>query len=152
MKINYDYLAVRRRGKWIYKQSYRKEHSSAWVVTISLLAGIFLLGFASLAHAETASYYDYQSCIKEGSSGKFTASGEKFNHNDLTAAMWGVKFGTLVKVTNLDNGKSVIVRVNDRGPSKKLVKKGRIIDLSKGAFSKIASLKRGVVRVKVEVL
>jgi len=104
------------------------------------------------ARAETASYYTYDSCWREGTSGVFTASGEHFNENDLTCAMWGVKFGTLVKVTNLANGKSVIVRVNDRGPSRRLAKQGRKIDLAKGAFLRLASLKKGVIKVKVEVL
>jgi rare lipoprotein A len=107
---------------------------------------------AKIAGAETASYYTYQSCVREGTSGVWTASGERFNENDLTAAMWGVKFGTLVKVTNLANGKSVVVKINDRGPSKRLVKKGRVIDLSKGAFLRLANLKAGVIKVKVEVL
>ena len=102
--------------------------------------------------AETASYYTYESCRREGSSGVWTASGERFNENDLTAAMWGVPFGTKVRVTNLANGKSVVVRINDRGPAKRLVKLGRLIDLSRGAFEKIASLKKGVIEVKVEIL
>ena len=122
----------------------------AFIISTVFWVVFFLL--ISTARADTASYYTYESCVREGTSGVWTASGERFNHDDLTAAMWGVKFGTRVKVTNIDNGKSVIVRINDRGPSKKLVKKGRIIDLSKGAFKSIANLKRGIINVKVEVL
>ena len=79
--------------------------------------------------------------------GKKTANGEIFNENSLTAAHKTLPFGTRVKVTNLDNGKSVVVRINNRGP----YSKGRVIDLSKVAFSKIASTSKGVTRVKLEV-
>ena len=79
--------------------------------------------------------------------GKKTTNGEIFNENSLTAAHKTLPFGTKVKVTNLDNGKSVVVRINDRGP----YSKGRVIDLSKVAFSKIASTSKGVTRVKLEV-
>jgi rare lipoprotein A len=84
------------------------------------------------------------------SSGFVTANGERFNENALTCASMDYKFNTLLKVTNLENGKSVICRVNDRGNFKK--KYGRIIDLSKGAFAKIANLKQGLISVKVEVV
>ncbi len=57
-------------------------------------------------------------------------------------------FGSLVRVTNIANGKSVVVKVNDRGA----FKRGRIIDLSKSAFSTIGNTKSGLIRVKVEVL
>ena len=79
--------------------------------------------------------------------GKKTANGEIFNENSLTAAHRTLPFGTRVRVTNLDNGKSVVVRINNRGP----YSNGRIIDLSKAAFSRIASTSRGVTRVKLEV-
>lgn len=79
--------------------------------------------------------------------GKKTANGEIFNENSLTAAHKTLPFGTRVKVTNLDNGKSVVVRINNRGP----YSKGRVIDLSKAAFSRIASISKGVTRVKLEV-
>ena len=58
-------------------------------------------------------------------------------------------FNSLLRVTNLENGKSIICRVNDRGGFKKY---GRILDLSKGAFSKIANLKQGIIKVNIEVV
>lgn len=79
--------------------------------------------------------------------GKKTANGEIFNQNSLTAAHRSLPFGTRVKVTNLDNGKSVVVRINNRGP----YSNGRIIDLSKAAFAKIANTSKGVTKVKLEV-
>ena len=78
--------------------------------------------------------------------GRSTASGEIFNKNAMTAAHRSLPFGTKVKVTNLRNGRSVLVRVNDRGPHVR----GRVIDLSQAAAKKIGL--KGVVRVKLEVV
>ena len=80
---------------------------------------------------------------------KYTASGEEFDPNKLTCASWDYSFGTKLLVTNLENGKSVVVRVNDRGPAKRL---GRLIDLTREAFRRIADLKKGLIKVKVKVL
>ena len=80
--------------------------------------------------------------------GRKTASGEPFDKNALTAAHENITFGTRVKVTNLENGKSVIVVVNDRFKPFK----GRIIDLSEAAFLKLAPLARGVIPVLIEVV
>ncbi len=81
-----------------------------------------------------------------------TANMEKFDHDRMTCAMWDIPFNTILEVTNVDNGKIVQVRVNDRGPAKRLTKEGRVIDLTKGAFSKIDSLDKGLTRVKIRVL
>lgn len=81
--------------------------------------------------------------------GKKTASGVRFDNDKLTAAHKKFPFGTLLKITNPKNNKSVIVKVTDRGP----FVKGREIDLSKRAFMNIASNKEsGLVMVKIEVL
>lgn len=79
---------------------------------------------------------------------KMTANGETFKQQALTAAHPQFPFGTLVKVTNIQNGKSVTVRINDRGP----YVAGRIIDLSQAAFKRIATLDQGVVTVLVRPL
>lgn len=84
------------------------------------------------------------------SSGLITANGERYNEDAMTCASMGYPFGTILKVTNIENHKFVLVRVTDRGNFKK--KYGRIIDLSKGAFAKIADLKLGVITVKIEVV
>lgn len=81
--------------------------------------------------------------------GRRTACGEKFDQKIMTAAHRKLLFNTLVKVTNLNNDKSVVVRINDRGPYKY---EGRIIDLTLGAAKKIGVIKRGVVPVKIEVV
>ncbi len=80
--------------------------------------------------------------------GRRTASGEKFTNSTLTAAHKTLPFGSKVQVTNLRNGKSVVVRINDRGP----FVKGRIIDLSKAAAKKIGLNGAGTSRVELFVL
>jgi rare lipoprotein A len=83
---------------------------------------------------------------------EFTANNEHFDDTDLTCAMWGVPFNQQIKVTNKANGKSVVVRVNDRGPHYRFVQKGRIIDLTKEAFSRIAQPKSGLIDIELEFL
>ncbi|NEQ83283.1 MAG: septal ring lytic transglycosylase RlpA family protein, partial [Moorea sp. SIO2I5] len=80
--------------------------------------------------------------------GRRTASGERFNQYALTAAHRSLRFGTRVKVTNLRNGRSVIVRINDRGP----YVRGRIIDLSRGAARIIGLVRSGTAAVRIEIL
>jgi rare lipoprotein A len=77
-----------------------------------------------------------------------TSSGESFDMFDLTAAHNTLPLGTIVRVYNFENGKSVVVRINDRGP----FKKGRIIDLSLGAAQKLGMEKTGTARVGIEIL
>jgi rare lipoprotein A len=105
----------------------------------SLLFAILLAASAQAATTGYASYYK---------SGRLTANGERFNPNGLTAAHRKLPFGTKVKVTNLRNGKSVIVRINDRGP----FIKNRVIDLSLGAAKVIGLHKSGVAKVSYTVL
>ena len=110
---------------------------------------LFLLGFAFTV--------GFTSCFRKGSEtgmasfyadkyvGRKTSNGEKFNQNKLTAAHKTLPFGTKVKVTNLSNGQSVKVRINDRGP----FIQGRIIDLSKKAAKKIDLVNAGVTKVTI---
>lgn len=83
-----------------------------------------------------------------GFHGRQTASGERFDQNALTAAHRSLAFGTRVRVTNLSNGRSVVVTINDRGP----FVGGRIIDLSKQAAAKIGMVRQGTAKVRVEVV
>lgn len=122
------------------------------IIKIILIKVAIILSLISIAYSDTASYYTYESCIREGTSGVFTASGERYNENDLTCAMRSREWGAKYLITNLENNKSVIVRLNDFGPNKKLYNKGRKVDLSKGAFKSIADLKKGVIKVKIERL
>lgn len=89
-----------------------------------------------------ASFYGY-----DGSSNK-TASGERFHPEKMTAAHRSLPFGTRVRVTNPRNGRSVVVRINDRGP----FIRGRVIDLSYGAARVLGIIRRGVAPVKIQIL
>lgn len=79
--------------------------------------------------------------------GRKTASGERFNMYALTAAHKRLAFGAMVRVTHLENGRSVVVRINDRGP----FAKDRIIDLSYAAAKKLGMVPQGVARVRIRV-
>ena len=80
--------------------------------------------------------------------GKRTASGEVFNQKKFTAAHPSLPLGSIVKVTNLENGKSVDLRINDRGP----YGRGRIIDISRAAATVLGMVGAGVARVRVELI
>jgi rare lipoprotein A len=80
--------------------------------------------------------------------GKSTANGEKFDQAALTAAHKSLPFGTILKITNLKNNKSVVIRINDRGP----YVDGRDLDLSKATAKALGILHKGVVKVKVHEL
>ncbi|HYM82327.1 MAG TPA: septal ring lytic transglycosylase RlpA family protein [Candidatus Limnocylindria bacterium] len=125
--------------------------SRSWLALAAALA-LALLGLAGCATTRplirdrgsvgVASYY--------GASfhGRRTASGEAFDQRRLTAAHRTLPFDTRVRVTNLENGKQVVVRINDRGP----VKRDRIIDLSYEAARQLGITQRGLARVRVRVL
>lgn len=118
------------------------------VACLSLIAGCSSVqpvaggSWAGFTETGQASYYadKFQS--------RQTASGAIYKHELSTAAHKKLPFGSKVKVTNLENGKDVVVEINDRGP----FVKGRIIDLSKSAFSSIGSTSSGLIDVKIEVL
>ncbi len=80
--------------------------------------------------------------------GRKTASGEKFDNSKLTAANMKLPFGTKVKLTNLNNGESVVVRINDRGP----FHKSRAFDISKAAFDELGDIDHGVIPVEYEIV
>lgn len=116
--------------------------------TFALLGALALLGgcstFGGAGGSETgkASYYG------DRHHGQRTASGERFDQNALTAAHRTLPFGTRVRVTNLNNERSVVLRINDRGP----FVRGRVIDVSRAAAVRLDMLRAGVVPVRVEAL
>lgn len=120
---------VGRKGNYARSSSYSSSASSSSAVIETDDMGI-------------ASYYAHKF------HGRTTASGEEYDMYDLTAAHPNLPFGTVVKVTNLENGKSVKVRINDRGP----FVEGRIIDLSYKAAQKIDMIEKGLVEVSVEII
>ena len=113
---------------------------------LGLLSGCSGLPFgqgsdhASYSAEGKASYYGARH------HGKRTASGERFDQNQLTAAHRTLPFGSRVRVTNLNNDKSVLVRINDRGP----YARSRLIDLSQKAAEQLDMLRAGVAPVRVE--
>ncbi|UTC75795.1 septal ring lytic transglycosylase RlpA family protein [Treponema sp. OMZ 792] len=111
------------------------------ILILSLALTHFLTGQGEIISEETyASYYG------EAFNGRPTANGEIFDMNAYTAAHKTLPFGTLVEVTNLENGKKVIVRINDRGP----FVGNREIDVSKAAAAALDMLAHGVVRVSLK--
>lgn len=114
-----------------------------------LLPFIFLLSLATSTHAKNKKVQ-----VGKGSwygkkfQGKLTANGERYNMYTLTAAHRTFPFNSMVKVTNLKNRRSVIVRINDRGP----YHGGRIIDLSYLAAKKLGYMKKGVAKLKIKLL
>ena len=121
------------------------KYTFKWILCLAGLAG--LIGCASQPgptpprddEIGLASYY------ADRFHGRPTASGEHYDRHALTAAHRRLPFGTRVEVTRLDNGQTVRVRINDRGP----FVKGRIIDLSRAAARKLDMLQKGVVKVRV---
>ena len=147
-------LGIKTRSREVsFQKSYRflvRSFLSAFWASLMLYSSVLLVSpaygaggnWANFSESGLASYYamKYQS--------KLTASGEKFDQKKRTAAHKKLPFGTKVKVTNVNNKKTVTVIINDRGP----FVKGRVIDLSASAFHVIADSKQGVIKVKIEVV
>ena len=112
------------------------------VANFSLFTHHFSLLNAQSVQSGKASFYSKRA------TGSRTANGERLHHDSLTCAHRSYPFGTLLRVTNVMNGKQVVVRVNDRGP----FRKGRIIDLSWGAARAIGMISQGIAPVTVERL
>ncbi|MEO1437749.1 MAG: septal ring lytic transglycosylase RlpA family protein [Bacteroidota bacterium] len=114
--------------------------------TNTLLAGLFLLCFSALSFAQSAEY-GMAAYFSDKFDGNKTASGEIYHKEDLVGAHKTLPFGTKVKVTRLDNRKSVVVKIIDRGP----YSQGRIIDVSRKAAEILDLTTSGVAKVKVVV-
>lgn len=123
---------------------------------------IFLVLFTLLSFTSGKEVFTKASWYGDKFHGKTTANGEVYNQNDLTCASTTLPFNTKLLVINVDNGKSVIVRVNDRGPYK-MYANGNVIrplishpirklDLSRASFNKIANLDKGIINVKYYIL
>ena len=122
------------------------------LVSGPFVAGVFVLlaamtGFAGRCEAFEGIEHGLASWYGPGFQGKPTASGEAFNQFALTAAHRDFPLGSLVTVTNLNNGRQVDVEINDRGPHVG----GRIIDVSRAAAQKLGMVERGVAPVRIEV-
>lgn len=119
------------------------------LVSSALIAALLLIGTettaaspAGKAQAGMASFYH------DSFNGRRTASGTRYNKGALSAAHKTLPLGTQVRVTDSRSGRSVVVRINDRGP----YARGRVIDLSRAAASEIGLVAKGVSRVTLEVM
>ncbi len=114
-----------------------------FIKTISFLILLLsIVGLHAQATSGIASYY------APGLHGHKTSSGERYDHNAMTCANKDYPLGTLLKVTRVDDGRSVVVRINDCGPNRA----GRIIDLSGAAAVKMGLIRDGITQVNVEVV
>lgn len=104
------------------------------------------------AHATDPIQVGLASYYGEGFHGRKTAGGEKFDKQEMVAAHPTYPMGTQMRVTNLRNGRAVVVRVNDRGPAKKHRAQGVIVDVSESAASQLGFRRAGRTRVKTEVV
>lgn len=109
-------------------------------ITIFLISVAISLTALAQSQSGKASYYSKRM------TGTKTANGERLHHDSMTCAHKSFKFGTFLKVTNIETGKTVVVRVNDRGP----YIRGRIVDLSYGAAARLGILGDGTAHVRIE--
>ena len=119
-------------------------HKAASMVVAMLVSVFVAAGCSGVKRVEKGKACWYG----PGYEGRRTASGEVLNGNAFTAAHRKLPFNTIVRVTNLNNGREVKVRINDRGP----FKGGRIIDLSEAAARELGMIQEGIVPVRIEVL
>jgi rare lipoprotein A len=129
-----------------------RRFANAFSVT---LLGFCLAGCSLIKHEASPIAVEHPTAVEKGNAsyyaedfqGHITASGERYDMHELTAAHPKLKLGTRVRVTNVRNGRQVVVRINDRGP----YAAGRIIDVSYEAARKLDMIGAGVVPVRVEV-
>ena len=125
------------------------------LIIIMLLASTVEAGAADGTQGRhgIATFYTVKSCQREGTSGVYTANGERYNEKALTCALRSRDWNGLYRVTNLANGRTVIVRHNDYGPGKAPTKRGVVIDLSPAAFDALGGKRGetwGEIKVSVE--
>jgi len=120
-------------------QKYRMQVFGMAIASACAIVGLSVSEAAAGSQCGKASWYKM---------GHTTASGERMNAGALAAAHRSLPFGTKVRVDNLGNGRSVVVRINDRGP----FTGGRVIDVTQGAAQKLGMIKSGVAKVKVTVV
>ena len=132
-----------------------RRSSGGWWV-LGMLAAVTLVLIAAARPAVSASPRPVQvglaSWYGPGFHGEETASGEIFDQREMVAAHRSLPLGSVVRVTNVENGRRVVLRVIDRGPYGRNYRKGTIIDVSRGAARRLGFIRDGLVQVRVEVL
>jgi rare lipoprotein A len=116
------------------------------------LATVLILAVPASSKEELPTEHGLASFYGPGFHGEETASGEIFNQHEMVAAHRRLPLGSVVRVTNLENDRQVVLRVIDRGPYGRNYRRGTIIDVSKGAAERLDFIEDGLVRVRVEVL
>ncbi len=116
------------------------------LVIIMMISTLGVYSFTN--NASDAKKTSYASYYHDKFNGRKTASGEIFDNSKFTAANRTLPFGTNVRVTNLNNGKQVIVKINDRGP----FHASRALDISKAAFDEIGDIDHGTIPVEYEIV
>lgn len=118
------------------------------LVIIMMILTLGLYSFKNNTKDNEEVKTSYASYYHDKFNGRKTASGEVFHNTKLTAAHRTLPFGTKVKVTNLRNGESVVVTINDRGP----FHAARALDLSKAAYDEIGNLRTGTMPIEFEII
>ena len=118
------------------------------LVIIMMISALGLYSFKNNTNDNDEVKTSYASYYHDKFNGRKTASGEVFHNTKLTAAHRTLPFGTKVRVTNLRNGESVVVTINDRGP----FHSARALDLSKAAYDEIGNLRTGTMPIEFEII
>lgn len=151
LRLSYDMDKEWPRG-WDGRKGHRPTMSFVWVAVMGIILSLFLTSCEPAQAADgLATYYTTASCQREGTSGVWTASQEKFDEKAFTCALPHYRFGGRYIVYGHETGKSVVVRHNDMGPGKKPRKRGVIVDLTPAAFLEVCGdLKQGKCSVSVQ--
>jgi len=125
---------------------------TAWgmgrIAGATIATGIIFATSGNAAFADQKTHYNATGMASYYGYGGRTANGERHNAQAMTAAHRTLPFGTMVRVTNSSNGKSVVLRINDRGP----FVRGRVIDVSTAAADSLGFRKRGVAKIQMAVV
>lgn len=135
---------------------WRRTRVNGWWL-LGLLAAVMLVvavatTWSAASDDEARVQLGLASWYGPGFHGEETASGEIFNQNKLVAAHRTLPLGSVIRVTNLENGRRVTLRVIDRGPYGRNFRNGTIVDVSRGAARRLGFIKDGLVRVRLEVI
>lgn len=125
-----------------------------WLLALAAAAIAVMVAAGRTAASDSSSpvQFGLASWYGPGFHGEETASGEIFDQREMVAAHRSLPLGSVIRVTNLENGRSVILRVIDRGPYGRNFRNGTIVDVSRGAARRLGFIKTGLVRVRVEVV
>ena len=131
-----------------------RDYGRAWPrlsLAATLLVGL-LAGATVMSGSKPPAQFGLASWYGPGFHGEETASGEIFDQREMVAAHRTLPLGSVIRVTNLENGRRVTLRVIDRGPYGRNVRKGTVVDVSRGAARRLQFIRDGLTRVRIDVL